>query len=209
MSANKTTTCTCLHTKWQSLFFSKSAACSSESFGVFQVSFSYQHQLPESLKPWRFHEVPSVQTSRWEGLWVGEVRMKRHRFDPPRKEVSPTPTPGRLGSVDRLTDSAATSGERSSDFIKICWKWSWISQCSLIQKKQTLSWQEFFQWNHPDVLSGRGSTICCHVLFKTIHAVMSQMAESRDYDMSVSGKPFQSWLIIGICWRIVSMNSVQ
>lgn len=46
--------------------------------------------------------------------------------------------------------------------------------------------------------SGRGSTICCHVLFKTIHAVMSQMAESRDYDMSVSGKPYQSLLIIGI-----------
>lgn len=137
--------CTCLHTKWQSLFFQSQPHVRRKVLEL-KVSFSYQHQLPESLKPWRTSRFPASKLHA-VGLWVGEVRMKRHRFAAAQGDAQHRhPGVGINWQVDRQRRHIR---RKIFLLIKICWKWSWISQCSLIQKKQTLSWQEFFQWKHP------------------------------------------------------------
>lgn len=209
MSANKTTTCTCLHTKWQSLFFSKSAACSSESFGVFQVSFSYQHQLPESLKPWRISRFPASKLHAEKAFGLTGSPDEAAPFCSRARRWAQHRHPG---VWDQLTgwQTAPPHPAKDLPFDKNMLEVVMDKPVLFDTKKNTELTRVFPMKPSIEMFfSGRGSTICCHVLFKTIHAVMSQMAESRDYDMSVSGKPYQSLLIIGIFWCIVSMKSVQ
>lgn len=144
------------------------------------------------------------------GLWVNGKSGWSGTVLQPRKEVSPTPTPGRW---DQLTgwQTAPPHPAKDLPFDKNMLEVVLDKPVLFDTKKTNTELTRVFPMK-PSIemfFSGRGSTICCHVLFKTIHAVMSQMAESRDYDMSVSGKPYQSLLIIGIFWCIVSMKSVQ